>query len=98
VTVLVLLFYYLHPHADKPLYAPKLPKWLHQFLFLAGSVGAGCHLIHITNEYSYYHVLKRAPPLGVVWIWSVIELDLIYAAASALMCVAYLKWNGYSVM
>ena len=61
------------------------------------SVSAGCYLITITNEYSYYHVLKQAPPLGVLWIWATIELDLSWALWSVGLCVVWLKSNGYSV-
>lgn len=55
-------------------------------------------MIYITNEYSYYAVLKRAPPLGVIWIWSVIELNLVCAVESLLTCVAFSLWGGYSFM
>ncbi|OBT70812.1 hypothetical protein VF21_10027, partial [Pseudogymnoascus sp. 05NY08] len=74
--VILVFFYALHPHSVPAAYFPRIPSLLHQILFFASSVGTGCYLIHITNEYSYYAVLKQAPPLGVIWIWSVIELDL----------------------
>ncbi|TVY38140.1 hypothetical protein LSUB1_G002849 [Lachnellula subtilissima] len=41
-----------------------------------GSISAGSYLIHITNTYDYYAVMKQAPPMGCLWIWAVIELDL----------------------
>jgi hypothetical protein len=65
-------------------------------VFLAGSIAAGCHLIYITNEFGYYAVLKQAPPLGVLWIWSVVELDLLWALGSMAATFGYLWWQGYS--
>ena len=58
------------------------------------SIAAGCYLIQITNVYSYYHVLKQAPPLGVLWVWSVIELDLSWALWSVGLRGVFLKSNG----
>ncbi|OBT87150.1 hypothetical protein VE02_02235 [Pseudogymnoascus sp. 03VT05] len=96
--VILVFFYALHPHSVPAAYFPRIPSLLHQILFFASSVGGGCYLIHITNEYSYYAVLKQAPPLGVIWIWSVIELDLLWALGSLLSCLAYLWLGGYSFM
>ena len=66
-------------------------------IFFAMSVAAGCYLIQITNVYSYYAILKQAPPLGVLWIWSIIELDLSWALWSLGLCVVFLKGNDYSI-
>ncbi|KFY41906.1 hypothetical protein V494_02716 [Pseudogymnoascus sp. VKM F-4513 (FW-928)] len=96
--VILVLFYALHPHSAPAAVFPRIPALLHQLIFFASSVGGGCYLIHITNEYSYYAVLKQAPPLGVIWIWSVIELDLLWALGSLLSCLAFLWLGGYSVM
>ncbi|KFY15622.1 hypothetical protein V491_05615 [Pseudogymnoascus sp. VKM F-3775] len=96
--VILVLFYALHPHSVPAAIFPRIPPLLHQMLFFASSVGGGCYLIHITNEYSYYAVLKQAPPLGVIWIWSVIELDLLWALGSLLSCLAFLWQGNYSLM
>ncbi|KAF2767723.1 hypothetical protein EJ03DRAFT_328911 [Teratosphaeria nubilosa] len=65
------------------------------FLF-AVAVGAGCYCIHVGNTYDYYAVMKQAPPVGTLWIWSVIESNVWCAAASAGINLAYLWWKGYS--
>lgn len=67
-----------------------------QLLFFTGAVGAGCYLIYAGNETDYLAVMKQAPPLGALWVYSVIELDLYFAAASLLIDVAFLWYNGYS--
>lgn len=42
--------------------------------------------------------MKQAPPLGCLWIWAVIELDLLWASASLLCAGAFWKYNGYSYL
>ncbi|KAI6784781.1 uncharacterized protein J7T54_007874 [Emericellopsis cladophorae] len=61
------------------------------------SVVAGCYLIHISNEFGYLAVMKQAPPLGCIWVWSVIELDLPWAVLSLAVAGGYLWYGGYSV-
>ncbi|CZT10785.1 uncharacterized protein RAG0_15148 [Rhynchosporium agropyri] len=81
--VIFLLIYLFHQHPSRspviPPLSPKLLHLTHQILFFIGSVTAGCYLIYITNEHGYYAVMKTSPPLGCLWVWSVIELDLILA-------------------
>lgn len=70
---------------------------LRQMLFLAIAVGSGCYVIYAGNTYSYYAVMKRAPPLGTLWIWSVVEMKLEWALASVVVNLGFLFWGGYSV-
>lgn len=100
--VIFLLMYFFHQHPTRsPVIPPLAPKALHityQTLFFIGSVSAGCYLIYITNVHGYYAVMKQSPPLGCLWVWSVIELDLIPAVGSLLWCVVFLKWGGYNYL
>jgi len=95
--VILLLFYILHPYPTPSPFLPHLPPQvsyvLHQLVFFLGSVLTGCYLIYVTNEYSHYAILKQAPPLGCIWIWSVIELDL-KAAVGSLICCGVFMWLG----
>lgn len=61
------------------------------------SVCSGCYLIHITNTYGYLAVMKQAPPVGCLWVWSVIELQLPWAVLSLAVAGAYLKVRGYDI-
>ena len=92
------LFYILHPHPSSPILVPGIPKRyqesIRQTIFFVASVAAGCHLIMITNTYGYLAVMKRSPPLGCIWVWSVIELNLLPATASVAIALAYL-WLGF---
>ncbi|KAJ1337414.1 hypothetical protein MN608_00266 [Microdochium nivale] len=100
VFVFLFFFYVLHPHASAPNWVPFLPRRfqepLRQAVFLVASVGASCYLIHITNEYGYLFILKRSPPLGCIWVWSIIELDLAVAVASLASTGAFFWQGGYS--
>ncbi|KAG9240347.1 hypothetical protein BJ878DRAFT_297639 [Calycina marina] len=100
--IIFLLIYSLHPHNSPPILLPRLPPriqpTLHQILFFSGAIFAGCYLIHISNTYGYYAVMKQAPPIGCLWIWSVIELDVQWAASSLIFCAVFLKYGGYSFL
>ncbi|KAK4167637.1 hypothetical protein QBC43DRAFT_362456 [Cladorrhinum sp. PSN259] len=99
--VFSLLVYTLHPHASNPTLLPGLPSRyqsvLRQFIFFVTSVIGGCYMIHITNSFGYMAVMKQAPPLGCLWVWSVIELELPYAVLSLAADGAFLWLNGYNI-
>jgi hypothetical protein len=67
-----------------------------QIVFFALAIGAGCYTIYMGNTFSYFAVMKQAPPLGTLWIWSVIEMNLPFAIASVVLDLGFLWWNGYS--
>lgn len=100
--VIIFLLYTCHPHPSPSILLPKLPAhiqpWLHQLVFFLGSVAAGGYLIYATNVHPYYAFMKRAPPLGCLWIWSVIELDILPALGSIVCCGLILKIGGYSFL
>lgn len=97
--VFSVLFYVLHPHPSKPNMIPGLASRfqapIRQALFFAAGTCAGCYLIHITNKHGYLAVMKQAPPLGCIWVWSVIELDLLLAVLSLASTAAFLWYGGY---
>jgi len=68
-----------------------------QIFFLVVGVGAGCYTIHVGNVYDYYAVMKQAPPLGTLWVWSVIEMKLPYALAGVALNLGYMYYQGYGV-
>jgi hypothetical protein len=69
---------------------------LQQIFYLGVGIAAGCYVIHAANAKGYYAVMKRCPPLGTLWIWSVIEMNLPYAAASVAVDIAFMWYKGYS--
>ncbi|CAD0105932.1 unnamed protein product [Aureobasidium uvarum] len=70
---------------------------LKQLFCLAVAISSGCYMIYAGNTYDYFAVMKQAPPLGTLWIWSVIEMKLSYGLASIAVDVGFLFWNGYTV-
>ncbi|KAM0431014.1 hypothetical protein ACHAPT_005651 [Fusarium lateritium] len=95
------LFYVLHPHYSAPTFIPFVPKQyqepIRQFIFFTTSISAGCYIIYITNEFGYLAVLKQAPPVGCLWLWAVIELDLIWAFTSLVIAIGYGWTHGYGI-
>lgn len=88
--ILFLVVYMLHSETAARFSTSK------QLFFLAVSISAGCYMVFSGNMHGYYAVMKRAPPVGVVWVWSVIEMRLPFAVASVIAVAGYLWWNGFS--
>ncbi|KAH6612343.1 hypothetical protein B0J18DRAFT_447515 [Chaetomium sp. MPI-SDFR-AT-0129] len=101
VLVFGLLVYVFHPHPANPGLIPGLPpryqSALRQIIFFATSLSAGCYLIYITNSFGYLAIMKRAPPLGCLWVWSVIELELPWAILSLSGAASFVWAKGYSI-
>ncbi|KAJ4149958.1 hypothetical protein LMH87_010730 [Akanthomyces muscarius] len=99
--VFLLLFYALHPRKSDETLLPGLPARyqspLRQAVFFTISVVSGCYLIYVTNMKGYLATQKRAPPLGCLWIWAVMELDLPWATLSLVVASAYIYLKGYNV-
>ncbi|PHH85267.1 hypothetical protein CDD83_674 [Cordyceps sp. RAO-2017] len=99
--VFLFLFYFLHPHSSSPRLVPGLPlryqRPLRQTVFFAMSVASGCYLIYISNTFGYLATMKQAPPLGCLWLWAVMELDLVAAVASLAVAALFLWRGGYDI-
>lgn len=67
-----------------------------QIFFLVVGVSAGCYVIYAANKYDYYAVMKQAPPLGTLWIWSVIEMNLAFGVVCVAVNFGFLWIRGYS--
>ncbi|KAF1834682.1 hypothetical protein BDW02DRAFT_568796 [Decorospora gaudefroyi] len=88
-TPIFILLVYL-THVD---FSHRFPL-LRNAAFFVGSIVAGCYLAYLGNKYGYFHVMKAAPPVGTLWVWSVVEMSLPFAATSALAVLGYIWWNG----
>ncbi|KAF4454761.1 hypothetical protein F53441_2839 [Fusarium austroafricanum] len=98
----VALFYVLHPHYSQKTTFPLVPQdyqeTIRQAIFFVASTLAGCYLIHISNNYGYIAVMKQAPPVGCLWVWAVVEMNILWAFPSLCIAVAYAYKNGYGFM
>jgi hypothetical protein len=63
--------------------------------FCMGSIVAGCYLVYSANKHGYFNVMKAAPPVGTLWIWSVIEMSLPFAVLNAATVLGYVWYNGF---
>ncbi|KAI1423536.1 hypothetical protein F5Y12DRAFT_716161 [Xylaria sp. FL1777] len=101
LVVFYAFFYVLHPHASSTVLLPGLPlrfqEPLRQAIFFVASTVSGCYLIDISNNYGYLYIMKRSPPLGCLWIWSIIELDLPMALFSLTIAAGFFYRGGYSL-
>lgn len=61
------------------------------------AVSIGAYLLYISNEEAYYFMMKRAPPLGTIWVWLFIEMHWAYSAASLIVVAFWMKLRGYSI-
>ena len=70
---------------------------LRQIVYVAIANVAGCYLINVTNDKGYYAVMKNAPGIGTIWVWSVLELGLFGALAGVIGPGVYAWWNHYGI-
>lgn len=100
---LALVIHLLHGHlfgldsARIPRAVQRAAAVVQQTVFLLAANIAGCYLIHLTNDKGYYAVMKKAPSIGTVWVWSVIELGLAGALAGVAGPGLFAWWNGYGI-
>ncbi|PGG99220.1 hypothetical protein AJ79_08650 [Helicocarpus griseus UAMH5409] len=75
---------------------PPSPKTV---VFLPVAALLGARLIAMTNEASYYAVMKRAPAVGTLWVWSVLELSLVPALFGVLLPIGWaIMCKGYGIV
>lgn len=78
----------------KALFAPTS----HNFFFLAVSIFLGTRLIAISNDARYYAVMKKAPPIGTLWVWCVLEMSPGFAALGLLAPMSWaVFYKGYGI-
>jgi hypothetical protein len=96
-----LLIHLAHGHAlPSPNLSPRIRsaiKTAQQLIFVITANVAGCYLIYLTNDRGYYAVMKRAPAIGTLWVWCVLELGLMGALAGVVGPGLFALWNGYGV-
>ncbi|RAK84227.1 hypothetical protein BO79DRAFT_203245 [Aspergillus costaricaensis CBS 115574] len=75
------------------------PPALRTMVFLPMAVALGCKLMVITNDEPYYAVMRGAPAIGTIWIWSILEIPFGAAVIGALGPLAWgVWWKGYGIL
>ncbi|KAK6533462.1 hypothetical protein TWF694_002401 [Orbilia ellipsospora] len=81
-----MVLYLTHPRKD----------WMIvQLLFFATAVGTGCWIVYNVNINGYYAIMKMVPPLGVMLVYSVIQMDLLPSTLSLAAIVGYIWYNDF---
>ncbi|KAH8696183.1 hypothetical protein BGW36DRAFT_380392 [Talaromyces proteolyticus] len=71
---------------------------LKAFFFLALAIFLGGFLIKLTNEEGYYAVMKRAPSIGTMWVWCVLEMAPGVAVVGVLVPLGWgVGYMGYQI-
>lgn len=74
------------------------PPTVRTIVFLPVAALLGVHLITITNGEPYYAVMKKAPALGTMWIWCILEMSFGAAVLGALGPLVWgVWWMGYGI-
>lgn len=77
----------LHPRTSHP---------ATQVLFAAMSIVAGSWLVYATNDEPYMAVMKKAPALGTLWIWAIVEMRWEWAVVCLSLVAGWGWWKGYT--
>lgn len=75
----------------------KTDRRLQALLFLL-SVGCGSRLVYIINKAGWLVVMKQAPPLGTIWVYTIAQIDLLPAVVALGLVGGYVKWNDYKII
>ena len=103
---LTLLIHFFHGHAlsvtrntaNLSLKFRAATRLALQVLYVIIANTAGCYLIYLTNDKGYYAVMKRAPAIGTLWVWCIIEMGLLGSLAGVVGPGLFSWWNGYGLI
>lgn len=70
---------------------------LRSVLYLLIANVAGCYLLMLSNDRGYYAVMKKAPGVGTLWVWAVLEMGLFGALGGVAGPAGYAWWKGYGL-
>ncbi|KAE8350576.1 hypothetical protein BDV28DRAFT_36361 [Aspergillus coremiiformis] len=74
------------------------PSW-RTLVFLPLAIFLGAKLMAMTNNEPYYAVMKRAPSIGTLWVWSILEIPVGAAVLGALGPLLWgIWWKGYGIL
>lgn len=73
--------------------SPRIPRDIMQYLFFAAAIMMGSSFIWIFHKSPFMEVIRRTPPLGTLWIYCVVKLDLIPCVTSVAAVGGFAWWN-----
>ncbi|SJL00025.1 uncharacterized protein ARMOST_03337 [Armillaria ostoyae] len=66
-------------------------------LFLV-SIGIGCRMIYLLSRGSLYVNIRQVPPLGTLWIYAIVQLELGPAALNLATVATYVWWKDLRIL
>ncbi|WWC69992.1 uncharacterized protein I206_103936 [Kwoniella pini CBS 10737] len=72
--------------------------WLNNSFLMFSSIFSGCRLIWLVNKASWSIVTAQAPPMGTMWILTIVQLPLSRAVLALLIVGIWIWWQGMKLM
>ncbi|WVW84128.1 hypothetical protein I302_106157 [Kwoniella bestiolae CBS 10118] len=72
--------------------------WITNSFLISSSIIAGCRLIWLVNKASWSVVTAEAPPVGTLWILTIVQLPLSRAVLALLAVGGWIWWKGMKLM
>ncbi|KAH7344611.1 hypothetical protein B0J17DRAFT_636131 [Rhizoctonia solani] len=89
VPILFILIHYTNKHKAAP---------LAQLMLFLTAILAGPRMIWLVNKGSWLHVTRQAPPLGTIWVYTIIQLNLVPAVASLAIVFGLAKFMDWKLV
>lgn len=77
---------------------PRSSHMAIQVLFAAISIVSGAWLVHATNDEPYMAIMKKAPALGTLWVWAIVEMKWEWAVVCLSIVGGWGWWKGYTIV
>ncbi|KLO16322.1 hypothetical protein SCHPADRAFT_823341 [Schizopora paradoxa] len=62
------------------------------------SIISGCRLIYVVNRTNWTVIMRQCPPLGTMWVYTVVQLELGKAVAALAAVAGYVQWTGLKII
>ncbi|KAJ1311061.1 hypothetical protein OPQ81_009565 [Rhizoctonia solani] len=89
VPILFILIHYTNKRKATP---------IAQLMLFLTAVLAGPRMIWLVNKGSWLRVTRQAPPLGTIWVYTIIQLNLVPAVASLVIVFGLAKFMGWKLV
>ncbi|KAK6909697.1 hypothetical protein L486_00656 [Kwoniella mangroviensis CBS 10435] len=72
--------------------------WITNSFLISASLISGCRLIYLVNTASWSVVTAEAPPMGTLWILTIVQLPLSRAVLALGLVGGWIWWKGMKLM
>ncbi|KAK0450049.1 hypothetical protein EV421DRAFT_1298820 [Armillaria borealis] len=62
------------------------------------SISIGCRMIYLLSRGSLYVNIRQVPPLGTLWIYAIVQLELGPAVLNLATVAAYVWWKDLRIL